>query len=629
MFSRRSFLLLVAILCLGGGAALFLFPRRQPVEPGDQIRRVALLPFENQTGDASLDWPEQLIPLAAARQLATLPHVIDFRARDAGEAVALGATHLVYGYFTLSKSGPVVREFVEDGRNRKVIFQRDLVLKQARWVDIITELSNAAAVQITAGAKPAALDLHNDTAARALAGALGASSGNDAVAGYETAVAADPQCGWCWEGLVDVISRAGDSDRVLQVIAASREKGKGMSALSRARLDLAKAMLDRDQNQRADALERITKEVPGDPAPLLQLAQVQVALRHYDKAEQAAHKSVQAAPMRAELWNNYAYTLAYLGRYKEAQAAIAQYGRLDTVTANPLDSQGEILLMAGQFDQAAKAFQSSYDKDKTYNGGDAMQKAALACWLNGDKRGAKATLERYFEDREKQNDAWLELSKARWEYLFGQTTQARNRMKAFAGQKGHPVAPFAASILALHALADGDKAGAEEALRIARDTSTTAAQRVYAAVAAFAIDPETKAAQISDDGLKREARALGMTARGQWKQAAAEWRALLQSEPGGTEAPYRELLALCLAQSGQPAEAAQLVSKSWPLLTREQQLLYDFLVYPNLFYTRAEVSLAARKPAEAQQDYDRFLLYSGDRGDRFGQLARARSAARL
>ncbi|MGC4055597.1 MAG: hypothetical protein QM757_42780 [Paludibaculum sp.] len=244
--------------------------------------------------------------------------------------------------------------------------------------------------------------------------------------------------------------------------------------------------------------------------------------------------------------------------------------------------------MSGQFAEAARAFQSSYEKDKKYNNGAALEKSALAHWLNGDKDAARATLQRLFEDREKVSNAWLELSKARWEYLFGQTVQARNRMKAFAAQKGHPVAPFAAAVLALHALADGDLAGAEEAARTARATASTPAQRVYAAVATVALDPETKLVQISDEGLRTEAQALGLTARGQWKPAAEAWQSLMMKQPGGTETPYRELLALCLAQTGRAGQAASLVGVRWPVLTPEQQLLLRFsdLSEPVLYTSR-------------------------------------------
>lgn len=630
MFSRRLVLWVLVVIGLGGGAGLFIWKSfRPPAAPGQGVMRVAFLPFENQTGDAALDWPERLIPLAAGRQLATIPDVVGISANNANDAVSLGATHLVYGYFTRSATGPVVRAFVEDARSREVVVQKDLPVGQARWVDLISGVTGVVSTQIHSGTKAAALDLHNDEAARSISAAMNATSAREALAGYEAAVAADPSCGWCWENLVDRLGKNGDAGVVLRTISESRIKGKDMSGLSRARLDLAQSVLTRSLAERADALERITRVVPSDQASLLQLSQVYVAIRQFDKAERAGHRAVQAAPLRAELWNNYAYNLAYLGKFKEAKGAVEQYGRLDTVSANPQDSLGEIALMSGQFAEAAKAFQASYEKDKRYNNGVALEKSALAHWLNGDKDAAKATLQRLFEDREKLNDGWLELSKARWEYLFGQTVQAKNRMKAFAAQKGHPVAPFAASVLALHALADGDMAGAEEAARTARATATTPAQRVYAAVATLALDPESKLVQISDEGLKTEARALGLTARGEWKPAAEAWQRLMSNQPGGTLAPYRELLALCLAQSGQAGQAASLVGVRWPLLTPEQQLLYDFLIYPNLFYTRAEVSLAAKKPTEAQRDYDLFLQYAGDRNDRFGQIARARSAARL
>jgi len=72
-----------------------------------------------------------------------------------------------------------------------------------------------------------------------------------------------------------------------------------------------------------------------------------------------------------------------------------------------------------------------------------------------------------------------------------------------------------------------------------------------------------------------------------------------------------------------------MLSGAWPLLSREQALLYDFLIYPNLFFVRAEAAAALKNSADAVRNYDLFLQYSGDRPDRFGRLARAKAASRL
>ncbi len=203
MFSRRLFLWAFVVIGLGGGAGLFLWKRLKPAAVSEPAAiRVAFLPFENQTGDAALDWPERLIPLAASRQFASVPNVTPIPANNANDAVSLGATHLVYGYFTRSAAGPVVRAFVEEARSRQVVVQKDLPTSQARWVDLIPGITAVVASQVAGGAKAAALDLHNDEAARSMAAAMSATSAQDAAAGYEKAVASDSSCGWCWEGLV-------------------------------------------------------------------------------------------------------------------------------------------------------------------------------------------------------------------------------------------------------------------------------------------------------------------------------------------------------------------------------------------------------------------------------------------
>jgi hypothetical protein len=154
------------------------------------------------------------------------------------------------------------------------------------------------------------------------------------------------------------------------------------------------------------------------------------------------------------------------------------------------------------------------------------------------------------------------------------------------------------------------------------------AQAVFAAFAAAAVDPASSSS-IADPALRAEALALGLTLKADWPAAANAWKASIQLARGGADAAQRELLALCLVSAGRASEAAGLITRTWPLLTREQLILYDFLIYPNLFFVRAEIARAAGNTSDAQRYYDLFLQSEGDRQDRFGHLARARQAARL
>ena len=82
-------------------------------------------------------------------------------------------------------------------------------------------------------------------------------------------------------------------------------------------------------------------------------------------------------------------------------------------------------------------------------------------------------------------------------------------------------------------------------------------------------------------------------------------------------------------RTGKTADAARLVQGGWPLLVDNQRLLFDFLIYPNALFVRAEAAAAGHDTAEARRLYDLYLRYAGPGRDRFGQLEKARAASRL
>jgi hypothetical protein len=71
------------------------------------------------------------------------------------------------------------------------------------------------------------------------------------------------------------------------------------------------------------------------------------------------------------------------------------------------------------------------------------------------------------------------------------------------------------------------------------------------------------------------------------------------------------------------------VKGGWPLLDADDRLLFDFLVYPNLLFVRAEAAATRGDAAEARRLYDLYLRYAGPTKDRFGQMEKAKAASRL
>jgi hypothetical protein len=65
------------------------------------------------------------------------------------------------------------------------------------------------------------------------------------------------------------------------------------------------------------------------------------------------------------------------------------------------------------------------------------------------------------------------------------------------------------------------------------------------------------------------------------------------------------------------------------VLTTDQLLLFDSLVYQCALYTRAELARESKRDSESQRLFDLYLRSMGDAKDRFGQMAKARGEARL
>lgn len=619
MSSNRRNALIAGLAVMLAGVGLFFWNNARIEKLTKSPQRVAILPFENQSGDAALEWPAGVIRLSLARQLEVLPGVTVFPARSASEAAAQGATRTVSGLIIANKGVPAIQFVVEDPQARESLAGGVIQSSKQQWFGLMANLAVAVNASIRPNAQPAASQIHNDQVARLLSEALTTDDATIKSQKLEQSTVADPACGWCWILRAEAAATTGGASALQAVLAGSRPLAKQIDPLSRARLDLIETGLTHNLQARMSALERITRALPADVNSLAQLAELYTNQRQFDRAEATLRQAVSVESGRADLWNSFGYALAYLGRYPEADLAMKEYERADPVSANPLDSRGEILLMAGRFRDAAKAFESAWEKDKEFNHGVAFEKAALALWLNGEKKEAGEFLDRYLAARQQAGDPSAELVRARWEYLFGQSAKARVRLERIAAQTDHPMACAAAAMLALRDLAAGEETAARSTAKRALTLARSPGQTAFARFAADAVEGAGN----------EEVQALGLTARGDWKAAANRWKAALAKAPGSADGPHRELLALSLALSGRAEEARAFVANRYPILTEEQTLLYDFLLFPNLFYVRAELANAEKKPADAQRQYDLFLQYAGDRPDRFGQLARARAAARL
>ena len=621
MFYRfRLGLLLAGVLLLFVGLGAWW--RNWQAAQFEQLKapRIAMLSIDNQTGDPGLDWAATAILEAAQLELGQGDQTSVFRVRDAGEAASRQATHLVYGRLEPAATG--ARQRGAAGAINYV-FSLEELSRHA----VVSRISETGSV-LKAAARLASM----------LAPVAGVRTmrpvgvGNDRALKYFSAKKysecsnADPQAFWCWERWAASTFAAGNKEDALSILARARTQGTRMPTFALARLDLAEASIRGDAAMRTAALERLLQADPTNPETLVGLASALTASRRFPQAEALYRNALQVNPRQPELWNLLAYAQAWQGHFDEARKSLAQYDRMAPSDPNPADSRGEIEWMAGNLSAAESWFVNSYRRDAKFNAGVALEKAALSRYLTGDQQGAETLVNQYLADRDRAGDVLATFHRARWQFLFGDAAGAEVLLRNMI-ERGGPDAPLAASRLMLAALRDDDLPAAKKYAQAVARLTPKPGDAFLARMAEVLVEGDVKA--IADPALRSELGAVRLTLRGEFALALPIWDELLQTAHGGSDTFAREMKAWCLLRIGKTNQAAGLVRLGWPVLEADNRLLFDFVVYPNLLFVRAEVAAARGDSTEARRLYDVYLRYARGSKDRYGQVDKARSASRL
>lgn len=581
--------------------------KRLSVEP----QKLAVLRLDNQTGDAALDPAGISLAMLLAERLSGLDRVSSFVVGSPGEAAARGANLLLHGRIERIKDRFQIVASLEQLSSREFEAAGAASGQRTELVSMLAVIAGGVQSAVRPKGQLAPAEFRNLETAIALGEAIESGSPDTALARLDAAVRAEPDCGLCWRRLVELNAAAGRKQAALDRAAESR--ARRLSPMSRAAIDYEAARLGEDVPGQRTALEKLAKLRAGEPEYLARLAALLAALGQWNESAETYRSAVQAAPQQGNIWNEFGYSLAWAGKTDEALRALNEYARHEPGSPNPPDSQGEVALMAGRFPQAIEFFEQSYKMDKHFNNGQALEKAALASYLNGEKARAASYVDRFLSALPQPGVPAARMIGARWQSGLGAISAAIKSAEA--------VEPAAAAFIAAAA---GDR---DEALR-----RLSAASQQSAGAARFVLASEPSIPpSIAERADLAPLRGFRAVLDRRWAAAAAEFQSALKGasaiSPQATL--LRESAAWALVMDSKPSEAAKLLRASWPLATPGFLSDLSLLVYPNLFYTRAEIALAAGRRDEARKFYDLFLLYAGERKDAYGMMARARAAARL
>ncbi len=293
-----------------------------------------------------------------------------------------------------------------------------------------------------------------------------------------------------YEEGVGTLAARGDQEAVRELLALAETQSNRLRPATAARLDLARAAIKGDLAGQAAALARLDSVAAPDPARLSQLGSVLISLRRIPDAIAVQERLTVLTPNQPDAWNQLGYFRAAAGNLAGARAALEQYRSLMPDSPNPLDSLGEVHFQAGEFTAAERYFRDAYAKNRDFNGGQALIKAAFAQRARGDRAGAQATIR---QAAERRPDATLLL--AQWDYSGGDREAAIAALESALPSAPAANQPAIAIQLALWRFVSGDTRAAVQLLSRAQTASgITGTMRLNALFASFLTQPDAPAA---------------------------------------------------------------------------------------------------------------------------------------
>ncbi len=422
--SGKLILLLGCLLAASCGSG-------DPVSAGG-LRRLAILPVENLTGDPSLDWIGDAVPLVLESELRGTPNVIG-RARSVSESYGMRPDLLLHSYFE-RRSGDLYFSFqLEDTHNHKISGQFN---KAGNPLPVLGE----AGAWIDGDARPFSTQ---DP------GAFEAWAHGD----YAAAADLDPGFSTAWLDLIRIQLQTRQLEAARFSVDTALEQ-QFPSEIDRLELERYDAALRGDHQGEFDALSKLADAIPQDLNLLSQVAEAAMATHHAARSAELYERLVQLDPNQPAFLNQLGYARFLAGDLAGARQALDLYGESPQNHGNALDSQGEVLFMAGHFDQAEQYFVDANTENPNLIDGATLEKAAFARWLGGDPTGADELFNQYAAGRAIVGDPSTPLRQASWLYFTGREDQAVEQLQAVlegapSGQQQAAVAAAAEQQLAL------------------------------------------------------------------------------------------------------------------------------------------------------------------------------------
>lgn len=609
---------------------------RKPATAGPP--RIAIVRFENLSGNPGIDWMGRAFSEVISAELAGVPNlnVVDpgrIRGMDAtlgvrsasapgvsseqSAARAAGATLIGYGSYWVRNGRLEAHLEMENGSHPR---QVQLLAAAAPAGDLLSA-ATVLARQISDRAGRYATS--NETAVMNYAQALESTDVSNLEARASNAIAADPDFGPPYLLLAQV--KAPQNRTVALALLNGAVARPAMEPADRLRLEIGAARLGGDQAAVEQGLAKLAALEPNNVENWNTLAQTAYARHDFKQAMTAWQKVLALEPEDVNALNLLGYAAVNAGNFPVGVDALRRYAALRPQDPNALDSLGDIHLIAGHLKEAEDIYLQSVKKNPNFYGGADWFKASMARLMTGDVAGADALAGQFAVARSAAQDASVPFFNAEWLWISGRRKAGFAALEEFArsAENGgsRELASRAYSQLAVWSLILGERPAAEQlatkALTIAVPTSTA-----EAAVARFLVQPpvgaaewQARAERLAPNPAQQDIRntvlAYALLLSREFAPASEVLRRMYDSAGSTGSEGLPVLLAWSYLETGRPGDAAPLLQFN-PVPPITGPGVFTALYFPRIFELRAQLAEKQGNAAAAQANRKIFSSLSGE-----------------
>jgi serine/threonine protein kinase/Flp pilus assembly protein TadD len=238
----------------------------------------------------------------------------------------------------------------------------------------------------------------------------------------EMAVELDSEFAMAYSYLVRVYASLGNADAARGALEKLKKYGTRVQGKEGLYIQALLALYDGTREKYFEILKTITREYPEEKRVRVDLASYYMQSQKYDEAIAELKRALELDPRYGFAMNLIAYSYGYQNNFDEAIKYFNLYASVSPGDANPYDSMGDLYFRMGRLKEAREKYAEAIRIRPDFGSGSRI---SYICALTGDYAGAMTWINQFIDAAPSSGFKTVGYQlKAIYHYLFGQVRLA-------------------------------------------------------------------------------------------------------------------------------------------------------------------------------------------------------------